>query len=198
MSGTAPIGLAKSRSIAPISIRLRPFHAAGLCVRGSLAARRQPGAGIDLLRTGLAEMKEASYLLFYPFFVAELAAALGAIGRAGDGISELDEALRLAAEIDYRWFVPEILRVKGDLLALRGSDDAASIESLYRRSMTQAREQQALYWELCAATSLAELMQRQNRRAEARSVLATVYDQLTEGFSASRVRRAKVLLDRME
>jgi non-specific serine/threonine protein kinase len=178
---------------------LRPFYAAGLCVRGSLAAKRDnPGAGIDLLRTGLAEMKKSSYLLFYPFFMAELAAALGAIGRVGDGISELDEALHLAAEIDYRWFVPEILRVKGDLLALRGSDDVAPIESLYRRSMTEAREQQALYWELCSATSLAELMQRQNRHAEARSVLTTVYDQFTEGFSASRVRRAKVLLNQME
>jgi non-specific serine/threonine protein kinase len=177
---------------------LRPFHAAGLCARGSLAAKRgNPDAGIDLLRAGLAEMKKASYLLFYPFYVAELAAALGAIGRIGEGISELDEALQLA-EIDYRWFVPEMLRVKGDLLALRSFDDVAPIESLYRRSMTQAREQQALYWELCSATSLAELMQRQNRHVEARSVLATVYDQFTEGFSASRVRRAKVLLDQIE
>jgi non-specific serine/threonine protein kinase len=177
---------------------LRPFHAAGLCVRGSLAAKRgNPEAGMDLLRAGLAEMKKASYLLFYPFYVAELAAALGAIGRIGEGISELDEALHLA-EIDYRWFVPEMLRVKGDLLALRSSDDVAPIESLYRRSMTQAREQQALYWELCSATSLAELMQRQNRHGEARSVLTTVYDQFTEGFSASRVRRSKVLLDQME
>jgi len=177
---------------------LRPFHAAGLCLRGSLAAKRgNPDVGVDLLRASLAEMKKASYLLFYPFYVAELAAALGSIGRIGDGISELDEALHFA-EIDYRWFVPEILRVKGDLLALRSSDDVAPIESLYRRSMTEAREQQALYWELCSATSLAELMQRQNRHGETRSVLATVYDQFTEGFSASRVRRAKVLLDQME
>ena len=115
----------------------------------------------------------------------------------GDGISELDEALHLAAEIDYLWFVPEMLRVKGNLLALRDSDDVAPIESLYRRSMIQAREQQALYWELCSATSLAELMQRQNRQAEARSVLAAVCNQFSGGFSALRVRRAKVLLDQM-
>jgi hypothetical protein len=69
---------------------------------------------------------------------------------------------------------------------------------LYRRSMTQAREQQALYWELCSATSLAELLQRENRHAEARSVLTTVYDQFTQGFSSPRVRRARVLLDQME
>jgi non-specific serine/threonine protein kinase len=178
---------------------LRPFYAAGLCVRGSLAAKRgNPGAGIDLLRTGLAEMKKASYLLFYAFFMAELAAALGAIGRVGDGLSELDEAMHLAAAIEYRWFVPEMLRVKGDLLALGGSDDMARIEDLYRQSISQAREQQALYWELCSAISLAELMQCQNRRAESRSVLTSICDQFTEGLSASRVRRAKALLDQMD
>jgi non-specific serine/threonine protein kinase len=130
--------------------------------------------------------------------MAELAAALGAIGRVGDGLSELDEAMHLAAAIEYRWFVPEMLRVKGDLLALGGSDDMARIEDLYRQSISQAREQQALYWELCSAISLAELMQCQNRRAESRSVLTSICDQFTEGFSASRVRRAKALLDQMD
>src|SRR6185295_10613572 len=48
---------------------LRPFYAAGLCIKGSLAARRgEPEAGVAPLRSGLVEMQEARYLLFYPFF----------------------------------------------------------------------------------------------------------------------------------
>jgi predicted ATPase/DNA-binding winged helix-turn-helix (wHTH) protein len=177
---------------------LRPFHAAGLCVRGTLAARRgDPAAGIDLLRSGLAEMKQASYLLFYPFYVLELATALGAIGHVDDGLSKLDAALHLAAEIDYRWFVPELLRAKGELLALRGLNNAATAEDLFRRSMSQAREQRAPYWELCTAASLADLMRRQRNCAEARSILAPAYDQLTEGHSALRVRQARMLLDQL-
>ena len=44
---------------------LRPFYAAGLCVRGSLAARRgEAETGVDLLRSGLNEMRRAMYLLF--------------------------------------------------------------------------------------------------------------------------------------
>jgi non-specific serine/threonine protein kinase len=60
------------------------------------------------------------------------------------GLRQIDKALELAMETDYRWFVPEILRTKGELLALQGSDDAAHIEDLFRQSMSQAREQQAL------------------------------------------------------
>ena len=174
---------------------LRPFYAAGQCVRGSLLAKRgDPRGGIDLLRSGLVEMKSAAYLLFYPFYVAELAAALGVIGRVDEGLAELDAALHLAAEIDYRWFVPELLRVKGQLL-LRGGDAAAEAEKLFRRSIQMAHEQQALYWELCTAASLAELMRGQQRYAEAHTVLGPVYDRMTEGFAASRVSRIKLLLD---
>ena len=68
-------------------------------------------------------MQEAGYLLFYPFFRAEFAAALGALGRFDDSLAEIDGALSFAEKNNCRWFVPEILRIKGELLALRGWDD---------------------------------------------------------------------------
>ena len=177
---------------------LQPFHAAGLCVRGSLAAKRgDPQTGIGLLRTGLAEMQKAKYLLFYPFFWAELALALGAIGHFNDGLGEIDEALRFAAKVSYLWFVPELLSAKGELLALHGIADSTLIEDLFRQSMRQASAQRAAYWELCAATRLAELLRRQHRNVEALAALSPVYDRLTEGFSAPRVKQAKVLLDHL-
>lgn len=177
---------------------MRPFHAVGLCIRGSLAARGgNSQAGVDFLRSGLAEMQQANYLLFYPCFLTELAAALGAIGRFDDGIEEADKALRFAVETDYRWFVPEILKRKADLLARRGSDDPASIEGLLRQSMAQAIVQHAIYWELSAATSLAALLQSSNREIEAFEVLAPVYNRITEGFSAARVKQAKALLNEL-
>jgi non-specific serine/threonine protein kinase len=174
---------------------LRPIHATGLCVRGSLAARRaDPGTGIDLLRRGLAGMREASYLLFYPFFLVELAWALGGVGRINDGLTEIDTALRFAVETGHRWYVPEITRVKGELLALRGSGDPAAVEDLYRESMSLAHEQHALYWELSTAISLAELLRDQHRETEARAVLNPIQDRFSEGFSAMKLQRAKMLL----
>jgi non-specific serine/threonine protein kinase len=179
-------------------LALRPFHAAGLCIRGSLAVRRgDPAGGVEPLRRGLAEMRETSYLLFYPFFLPELACALGGTGHVDEALAEIDGALRAAAETGYHWFVPELLRVKGELFALRGPDDRADVEGLFRQSMSLAREQQALYWELSGAISLAEHLRDQHRAAEARAMLAPVYDRFTEGFSAAKLERAKLLLNQL-
>jgi non-specific serine/threonine protein kinase len=174
---------------------LRPFHAAGLCVRGSLAVRRgAPDFGVDLLRRGLADMRATAYLLFYPFFLVELAAALGALGRIDEGLAEIGTALRFATETGHRWFVPETLRVNGQLFALRDPDDP-EVENCFNRGAKVAREQNALFWELRLALSLARLRMTQGRHSEARQILAPVYDRFTEGFATSDLRAAKALLD---
>jgi len=178
-------------------LALRPLHAVGVCVRGSLAARRgDPASGVEPLHRGLADMRETVDLLFYPYFIAEYAAALGATGRIDEGVVEIDAALH-AAETAHRWYVPELSRVKGELLALRGSDEWGVAEDLFRRSMRLAHSQQALYWKLSAAISLAELLRGQHRETEARAVLASVYDRFTEGFSAAKLQRAKMLLSQL-
>ena len=81
-------------------------------------------------------------MLFYPFFRAELALALGAMGRLEESLGEIDETLRFALETDYRWYVPEILRMKGELLAQRGSNDPNLME-YFRRAIKNAAEHQA-------------------------------------------------------
>lgn len=174
---------------------LRPFYAAGLCVRGSIAAKRgDPESGLDPLRRGLAEMQEARYLLFYPFFKAELAAALGASGRIDDGLAEIDGAIRFAEETDYRWFVPELFRVKGDVLLQRASDGQARADDCFRAAGELARAQGALFWELRAALSAARLRLIQKDRTGAARLLRPVYDQFSEGFETSDLRAAKAVL----
>ena len=51
--------------------------------------------------------------------------------------------------------------------------------------------------ELRVATSLAQLWRDQGRRAEARDVLAPVYDWFTEGFDTADLKDAKALLDEL-
>ncbi len=124
----------------------RPFYATGFCLRGNLAAKRSDvGAGVDLLRRGLTEMRETRYQLYYPSFLVELAIALGALGRTDEGVAEIDNALHFATQTGNRLFVPESFRVKGELFAMRDPGDPAAEDCLHR-GIEVARAQDALFW----------------------------------------------------
>jgi non-specific serine/threonine protein kinase len=176
---------------------LGSYHAVGICVRGILAAKRgDPAAGCDEIRRGLTEMRGSSFRQSSPIFAVEFATALAAIDRIDEGLAELDAALRFATETARWWFVPETLRVKGELLALRGAGDSAVV-NCWHRGLELARAQDALFWELRLAASLARLRAAQNRHGEARQILAPVYDRFTEGFGTPDLRAAKVFLDEL-
>ena len=74
----------------------------------------------------------------------------------------------------------------------QGHSEAA--EELYRKALSIAEEQEAKLWELRAATSLARLRRDQCRHAEARDLLAPVYDWFTEGFDTPDLQDARALL----
>ena len=57
--------------------------------------------------------------------------------------------------------------------------------------------QDAKLWELRATVSLSRLRRDQNCRAEARDLLAPVYDWFTEGFGTPDLKEAKALLDEL-
>jgi len=94
-----------------------------------------------------------------------------------------------------RWFTAELNRHKGQLVLRQGHPKAA--EQLYRKAMSIAQEQEAKLWELRAAVSLARLHRDQGRRAEARELLAPVYDWFTEGFGTPDLKEARALLDEL-
>jgi predicted ATPase len=92
--------------------------------------------------------------------------------------------------------MPELLRVKGELLLLQcAPESTATGEDLFRQALDLVREQGALSWELRAATSLARLRYNQNCSAEASALLQPVYDRFTEGFDTADLIEAKALLD---
>jgi predicted ATPase len=78
------------------------------------------------------------------------------------------------------------------LLLRQGHTEAA--EALYFKALDIAREQEAKFWELRAAVSLARLRDEAGRRAEARDLLGLVYDWFTEGFDTPDLKDAKALL----
>jgi predicted ATPase/DNA-binding winged helix-turn-helix (wHTH) protein len=172
------------------------FNAYGLGFEGELfAARGNPGVGVRRLRACLEGMREARHRLYYSVFLGGLAKQVAVAGNVGESLAVISEALKHAEQNDESWYMPELLRIKGDLLLLRSEPSATDAEDCFLRSLDWARRQGALSWELRAATSFARLLRDQNRSAEAIALLTPVYDRFTEGFETDDLKAAKSLID---
>jgi tetratricopeptide (TPR) repeat protein len=166
------------------------FHAVLLVRNGDF------DRGLPLLRTALEQPPEASFQPDFTQFLGELAEGLGRAGQIAEGLDAIDEALARSERNEDRWCVAELLRIKGELLLLQGgSGAAAAAEDHYRQALGWARRQEALCWELRAATSLAKLLHDQNRSTEAIALLAPIYNRFTEGFETADLKAAKALID---
>jgi predicted ATPase/DNA-binding winged helix-turn-helix (wHTH) protein len=108
------------------------------------------------------------------------------------------EAIARAETGRAGWCTAEILRAEGEIILKEGASDAAcAAETLFRRSLEISRQQDALSWELRAATSLARLRRDQGRIREAHDVLAPVHARFTEGFGTPDLMMARALLDEL-
>lgn len=99
------------------------------------------------------------------------------------------------ASIEALCVMPEVLRIRAEVLLAAPDSDMAEVQDCLTRSLQLARDQSALGWELRTATLFAKLKLDQGRPDEARKMLAPVYARLTEGFNSHGVRAARNLLD---
>jgi predicted ATPase len=70
-------------------------------------------------------------------------------------------------------------------------------ENSFRTAIEIARRQSAKSLELRTTASLAQLLAKQDRRDEARAMLAEIYNWFTEGFDTADLKDAKALLDEL-
>jgi predicted ATPase len=150
--------------------------------------------GSQLLDVGLAEIGQSN-LSFRSFTgLSQLAEALIHAGRITEGLVVVKEMEQLEAGC----YAPEFLRLKGELSLLQGTPAAVeTAKDLFRQALDKARRQKSLSWELRAATSLARLLRKQGRRADAIARLKPVYGRFTEGFGTADLIAAKQLLDEL-
>jgi predicted ATPase len=119
-------------------------------------------------------------------------------GRFEDALTTITETIALVERNGDLFMMPELLRVKGSVLASSPFADMDVCGHYFRRSLELAREQGALAWELRAATSLALLLAKRERPGEAHGALSSVYDRFTEGFESRDLKRAKSVLEELE
>ncbi|MBB6219473.1 putative ATPase [Rhizobium leguminosarum] len=173
---------------------LAPFIAPGRARRGELAILRgDPGEGVEDLRTSLAAIHAIGYELLTTEFNISLAHGLKAVGNGGEALDLVERTIRNVALKGDTLYLPELLRVKGDVL-LATSRDHEAAEKCFRQSIEASRFYGAHAWELRTANDLAALMVATRRISEANKLLKPVFDLFLEGADTADLKRARVLL----
>ncbi|PRD43104.1 hypothetical protein C5748_12920 [Phyllobacterium phragmitis] len=172
---------------------LAPYRAVGLGIKGeTLIAEEKLDGGIKILREALRSLKRERYELYTSGFRCTLAQALASRKHFDQALSIIDDAIGKVAAHGTAFNLPELIRVRGDVLIMAG--DWAEGEKCLEQSLALADRQASLSWRLRTATSLARLRSYQGRNEEARQTLSQVYDLFMEGFDTADLQVAKRLL----
>ena len=177
-----------------------PFwQTAGRLLEGKLLAERGEFAqGAAVLRDALDTCNRTGWRISYPEFKGAFAQARAGLGEVDAALGAVNEAVASAGqgENGQVWYVPELLRLKGEVLLRQTSKQAVrAAADCFARAAAMAREQGALFWELRVALSLARLLRAEGRSADASGILQPVYDRFTEGFATADLKAAEVFLD---
>jgi hypothetical protein len=156
---------------------------------GTAAREGRRAEAAALLEEGMQTFRAIGTASVLPWWAALVAPMLEA-SRAED---LLDEQLRRIEATDERWCEAEVRRACGEVARRRG--DPGRARSCFEEAIAIARRQEALYWELRAACSLARLWAEAGERRRAQDLLAPVYGRFTEGFDTPDLQDAKALLD---
>lgn len=154
-------------------------------------------AGITQLRASLQEQRAShADALYAPYTLGLIADAQRRTGAYTSGIASVDEALAMLSDPAQYWYTPELLRIKGELLATEAQ--LANAEACFANALVVARQQSARLWELRSVVSLSRLWQRQGKTAQAHSLLAETYGWFTEGFDLADLVTARALLAQLQ
>ena len=151
--------------------------------------------GIALLRAALDDLRDTPHDIRFQLYLVWLAEALWIAGQFDDALAAIDQTLERAGRTEERWYLPELLRIRGELLIRRGDADAvATALQCFADSLRWAREQKARSWELRTAISIARMPSSGDDGA---CVVRAVLDGFSEGFETADLVAARRLLGEM-
>ena len=162
-------------------------------IQGALLARSgDPGRGIELMQSSITAIERTNSLNRRTLYLGHYADARASLGQPDAGLDLIDQAIQLVERTDERFFEAELHRLRGNMLFML--ERSAEGEAELQRALTIAQQQQARWWELRAATNLAERWRDQGNSMQAASLLEPVYAWFVEGFDTADLQRAEALL----
>jgi predicted ATPase len=166
--------------------------------------------GIVQMSRGMEAYWATGAELLRPYLIGLLAEGLAQGGSTERALALIDEALESVEKTGERFYEAELYRQKGELLSRSYSERAeladftarssrsCEVERCFLKAISVADRQRAKWFELRAATSVARLWHRQGRKEEAHTMLAKSYSWFTEGFDATDLKDARLLLGQLD
>jgi adenylate cyclase len=174
------------------------IDSANLSLGRALVFKGDQDSGIAMMRDALAGMREHGAEMIRTFALPLMADSFLRSNRIEQGLEIIEDAFASFHATGARIQEAEAHRLKGELLLMSGNGAAPAAAQCFREAIEVARRQSAKSWELRATMSLARLLSGHNRRAEARTMLAGIYNWFTEGFDTADLTDAKALLDELD
>jgi predicted ATPase/DNA-binding winged helix-turn-helix (wHTH) protein len=174
---------------------LSPYLTIAHGFKGALAiCRGEARSGVESLQTCLEALHAASYELLTAEFHIYLVQGLVATGRFDDGMTLIDETIRLVKANGNVSYMPELLRAKGGLQLTWQQSGCEAAEICFRQSRRLSRRQGARAWELRTAIDLAMQLANRGQRQDADTLLRPVFEWFEEGRSTADLKAAEHLL----
>jgi DNA-binding winged helix-turn-helix (wHTH) protein/predicted ATPase len=170
-----------------------PLRAAQAAILGGWARAVLGGEdGVEQLRQGLAGYLASGAELDHPYYLGLLGDALAATAGPEAGLAVVEAAIAMAGTARPFYYLPELHRLRGDLLA-RDPGRAGEATEAYRRAIELAAAHGARSPELRATIGLCRLP-APARPADARARLRGLYGRFDEGFGTPDLQAAEALL----
>ena len=201
ITGNFDGALASARNAERLGTELGfPMLRAGGKILGYWASANagQLKGAVESIRSGIAELDAIKFFAFRGLFLILLAQTQALTGNIDDALASVRESLE--GNPDELWFRPLALTLRGELLErikTESRDPPISAEQDFRDAIEMARNMGAKSLELRAAIGLAGSLLDSARSNEARTMLASIYNSLTEGFDLPDLKDAKALLDEL-
>jgi class 3 adenylate cyclase/predicted ATPase len=156
----------------------------------ALSEQGQLDEGITLTQQGMAGWRGAGAEIARPWWLALLSQQYSRKGDLEAAMAALDEGFSTIEMSGERLWLPELHRLRGQLLLQMDTKQLQAAEKHFRSAITVASEQMSKFWELRAAVSLGELLKQRGEDQQAAALVRPLVDGFTEGLETRDLREA--------
>ena len=121
--------------------------------------------------------------VFWPLLLSLRAGSCLRAGMLEHGLSFINNSLEIIGTDSGNPLLAHFFRIKGEIIHMISPGNDTEAESLFRKAIKISGEQRTLMFELNAAFSLYRLLANTSKSSEIKTILGSVYEKFTEGFS---------------